>query len=63
MSSRTGFDLRLDKKKKNLRILEMEETLNVYDKIMMVRVILMIVPLVIERSNVPGTALGIMSSS
>lgn len=41
----------------------MEETLNVYDKIMMVRVILMIVPLVIERSNVPGTALGIMSSS
>ena len=44
MSSRTGFDLRLDLKKKNLRILEMEETLNVYDKIMMVRAILMIVP-------------------
>jgi len=31
-------------KRKNLRILEMEENLNVYDKVMMVRVVLMIVP-------------------
>ena len=30
--------------KKNLRILEMEETLNVYDKVMMMKVILMMVP-------------------